>query len=96
MLSGTPSTRDECFPSIRKRNRGRGEGGGGDLALQSAQSQDLQEGKKLEIFISFKHLMKCHQVSELRKENQARNLRAMASQLFLGGRFCMSTPSVRG
>lgn len=51
MLSGTPSTQDECFPSIRKRNRGRGEGGGGDLALQSAQSQDVQEGKKLEIFI---------------------------------------------
>lgn len=97
MLSGTPSTQDECFPSIRKRNRGRGEGGGGDLALQSAQSQDVQEGKKLEIFILVLNIYwNVTRILSFKKENQARNLRAMASQLFPGGQVLYVYPQRQG
>lgn len=82
------------FNQEEKLRKGWGWGWGSCLAISSvSRSTGRKEDRNLHI--SFKHLMKRHQDSELQKENQARNLRAMASQLFFGGRFCMSTPSVR-
>lgn len=83
------------FNQEEKSRKGWGWGWGTCLAISSVlRSIGRKEDRNLDI--SLKHLMKSHQDPELnKKENQARNLRAMASQLFSGGRFCMSTLSVR-